>query len=175
MDDIPVSEQLRLVPPEYDHALHELDSLVASFLDRFPDDIEYYRNGCGLSLRSEGMAPNTYYVVSKSLPFPYPEAPDWSTIKATLGHTTEHGKNSGYTVHYEMDGGLLTATSAAYDNNEFLDEDWPSPQELSEADIRRIIDELSAAEPVHPDAIEQGKIGKIARVSSFIKRVLFRK
>ena len=171
---MPDTEQLRFVIPEYAQGLSELDSLVASLPNQFPDDIEYSRSGFRLPLRAEGMATDTYYTVTKTLTYPYPENPDWAVIPAKLGQVTDWGDGGGYVTHYEMKEGLLTTKSYPYENNEFLDEELPT-RELSEAKIRKLIEDLSICQPIHPDKVEQERIRRTTNAGSFIRRVLFHK
>ncbi len=168
------AEQLKLVTPEYTQGLSELDSLAVSILNQFPDDIEYSRTGFRLPLRSEGMSIDTYFTVTKSLPYPYTENPDWADIPAKLGKVTDWSDGGGYVTRYEMKEGLLTSRSYPYENNEFLDEELPT-RELAEAEVRKLIGDLSVSEPTHPDKVAQERAGRTAKIGAFILRALFRK
>lgn len=167
------TEQLKLVTPEYTEALNELGTLVESLPNKFPDDIEYFRSGFRLPLRTKDMKSNTYYTVTKSLPYPYPENPDWYAIPSELGKVTERGDDSGFEINYKIKKGSLTIKSDPYDNNEFSDIKELPAKELSLAEIQKIIEELSIAHPVHPDKDKLDQNKRTRNASSLIRRLLF--
>lgn len=170
---MPEAEQLRFVTPEYANALNDLDSLVSTLPEKFPDDVEFSSSGFRLLLFAKGMSSGSYYTVSKTLSYPYPENPDWTSVEFRLGQVNEYEEGCGYITRFNMIEGFLTSSGLYYENSNFF-KDSPS-KDLSESDIRKIIEELSNAQPVHPDKAENKQISKIAKVQSFVRRVLFRK
>ncbi|HSX47289.1 MAG TPA: hypothetical protein VLF63_00800, partial [Patescibacteria group bacterium] len=157
---------------EYAQTLGELDALVASLPDQFPDDIEYSRSGFRLLLRNGGMESDTYLAVTKSLTYPYAENPDWTRIPAKLGLVAGLEVSGGYVTEYEMKEGLLTARSYIFENNEFSDEEFPT-RTLSVEEIRKLVEDLSISQPFHPDKVENEPTHRTTKIGSLIRKALF--
>ena len=161
-------EQLQFVTPEYDALIITLDSVASNLLRCFPDHIEYYKTSLRLPLKTEGMKPNAYYAVTKSLSYPFPDNPDWALIPAKLGLIQESERDCGHLVIYENPEGILTSKVLPYTNNE-----WGTPENpevVPETEIQKIIDELSKSTPVHPDV--EVAVPKASRNGTFIDGLL---
>lgn len=69
-------EQLQIVTPEYDDLAGKLGTVVDERLATFPNDIEYSNASLRLCLATDGMAPNSYYAVAKTLQRPLSDNPE---------------------------------------------------------------------------------------------------
>lgn len=170
-----VVEQLQLASPEYGAALIDLTAVAIEVMDRHPESVLYHRAYSRLPLKSPSGREGEYYVISRSLPLPHPENPDWASIRPEVGkvEVVDSGLNS--TTSYAVEEGVLTFERLKNESNEDGSEGTFRSQ-LSLDELRDLIEELKTGIPFNDEEepeIDQRR-GKIGRFVTSLFRTIRR-